>query len=66
MNFSDAQIGLCSSCAHVAIIATRRGSKFYLCRLAERDALFPKYPRLPVLTCAGYELNDKTKEKTDK
>jgi len=37
------------------VVESARGSAFYLCRLAERDARFSKYPRLPVLTCAGYE-----------
>jgi hypothetical protein len=31
-----------------------RGSTFYYCKLSETDAAFPKYPRLPVLRCAGY------------
>src|SRR5260370_32472363 len=32
-----------------------RGSIFYLCRLSAHDPRFPKFPRLPVLQCAGYE-----------
>jgi len=32
-----------------------RGSVFYLCELSFRDLRFPKYPRLPVLTCSGYQ-----------
>jgi hypothetical protein len=32
-----------------------RGSVFYLCQLSKVDPSFPKYPRLPVLACAGYE-----------
>jgi len=31
-----------------------RGSTFWLCAKAESDPHFPKYPRLPVLGCAGY------------
>lgn len=46
--------GLCEACANVRVVETRRGSRFYLCRLSEVDARFPKYPPLPVLRCAGY------------
>jgi hypothetical protein len=46
--------GLCASCRHVQRIASARGSRFYLCELSRTDARFPRYPRLPVLTCAGY------------
>lgn len=47
-------VGLCATCAHVRVIESRRGSRFYLCQLSEVDARFPKYPRLPVLQCIGY------------
>jgi GNAT superfamily N-acetyltransferase len=39
-------------------IASARGSQFYLCERSRTDASYPRYPRLPVLTCAGYERND--------
>jgi hypothetical protein len=47
-------VGLCATCAHVKVIANRRGSTFYRCQLAEVDPRFEKYPRLPVLRCTGY------------
>jgi len=47
-------VGLCAMCAHVGVIRSDRGSVFYLCKLSAGDARFPKYPRLPVLSCAGY------------
>jgi hypothetical protein len=47
--------GLCAACAHVKLIANPRGSTFYLCRLSASDPRFPKYPRLPVIQCAGYQ-----------
>jgi hypothetical protein len=37
------------------LIESDRGSTFYLCERSLTDASFPKYPRLPVLRCAGYE-----------
>ncbi|HYJ80283.1 MAG TPA: hypothetical protein VEW03_11800, partial [Longimicrobiaceae bacterium] len=46
--------GLCASCANVRVVETRRGSRFYLCMLSEVDPRFPKYPGIPVLSCAGY------------
>lgn len=48
-------VGLCADCRNVRIIESRRGSRFYLCRLSEVDPRFPKYPRLPVLRCSGYD-----------
>lgn len=55
---NEYEIGLCRVCRHVRVVNSGRGSTFYLCRLAERDPRFPKYPRLPVLACEGYELAD--------
>jgi hypothetical protein len=46
--------GLCRSCAHARAVRSARGSTFWLCGLSERDSRFAKYPRLPVLGCAGY------------
>ncbi len=47
--------GLCESCLHMRRITSDRGSVFYLCKLSAVDSRFPKYPRLPVLSCAGYQ-----------
>lgn len=48
-------VGLCSVCAHVKKVENRRGSAFFLCRRAGEDPSFPRYPRLPVLACRGFE-----------
>ena len=48
-------VGLCAQCVHMRQIKSDRGSIFYMCQLSSRDASFPKYPRLPVLRCSGYE-----------
>jgi hypothetical protein len=37
------------------VIESERGSVFYLCQRSRTDPAYPKYPRLPVLRCAGYE-----------
>lgn len=47
--------GLCARCAHARRIHSARGSEFLLCELSKIDPAFPKYPRLPVMSCAGYE-----------
>jgi hypothetical protein len=49
------QAGLCASCKHVRRVISDRDSTFYLCQLSKTDPRFPKYPRLPVLACVGFE-----------
>jgi hypothetical protein len=45
--------GLCATCAHLRLAASRR-SVFLRCGLADEDPRFPRYPPLPVVACAGY------------
>jgi len=52
-NTGDA-VGLCACCRHAAVQTTARGSRFYRCRLSETGD-YPRYPRLPVLACPGYD-----------
>jgi hypothetical protein len=52
------RVGLCAECRFVRRMKSDRGSVFYLCQRSVTDANFPKYPRLPVLQCAGYEPED--------
>ena len=47
--------GLCAACQHVRLVRTDRGAVFYQCKRSATDPRFPKYPTLPVLSCAGYE-----------
>jgi hypothetical protein len=47
--------GLCGSCIHCRPVTSRGGSRFFLCRLSAVDPAFPRYPRIPVLRCRGYE-----------
>jgi len=53
-------VGLCATCKHVRVIRSDRGSMFYLCTLSATNSRFPKYPRLPVLSCSGYEEDEKS------
>ncbi len=56
-----ARVGLCADCIHSRRIKSSRGSLFFLCKLSETDPAFPKYPRLPVLSCSGYAPADGTR-----
>jgi hypothetical protein len=47
--------GLCASCLHQQEIRNTRGSVFSLCLRSRVDPAYPRYPRLPVMECGGYE-----------
>ena len=53
--------GLCSRCVNMRVVASDRGSRFILCELSRTDDRFPRYPRLPVIACAGFgaDLSDR-------
>jgi hypothetical protein len=51
-------VGLCRRCAHAQIVASSRGSRFYLCRLSYTNPAFPRYPPLPVVQCTGFVASD--------
>ena len=46
--------GLCATCGHLRVLASRR-SVFARCGLADADPRFPRYPALPVVACPGYQ-----------
>ena len=54
--------GLCETCIHCRSIRNDRGSVFSMCQRGLHEPEYPKYPRLPVLRCAGY--NECRKETT--
>jgi hypothetical protein len=48
--------GLCDSCRHQRLVHNTRGSTFSMCERSKTEPdRFPKYPRLPVEQCVGYE-----------
>lgn len=47
--------GLCDHCRHQRLVPNSRGSVFSLCERSRSDERFPRYPRLPVLECVGFE-----------
>jgi hypothetical protein len=47
-------IGLCAACEHCRMVQAAR-STFYMCQRSFTQPEFPKYPRLPVIRCAGFD-----------
>ena len=47
------RIGLCRRCVHARQVPSRT-SIYWRCVLADDDARFERYPRLPVLRCEGF------------
>jgi len=52
---SGPPIGLCDLCVHQQRVPNTRGSVFSLCRRSKTDPSFPRYPRIPVTECRGFE-----------
>jgi hypothetical protein len=52
------RVGLCLNCRHAHVVRSAKGSVFYRCDRSAGDPAFPKYPRLPVRECAGFERGD--------
>jgi len=50
--------GLCDTCAHQQPVHTTRDSTFSLCLRSKSDPSYPKYPRVPVRECDGWERRD--------
>jgi hypothetical protein len=48
-------VGLCARCRHQRVVGNTRGSTFSLCERSKTDPAYPKYPRLPVTECRGFE-----------
>ena len=56
MSDAPPEAGLCNRCRHQQVVRNTRGSVFSLCRRSRTEPdRFPRYPRLPVLRCPGYE-----------
>jgi len=52
---SKDRAGLCADCQFTRVRRSDRGSTFLFCERSLSDPTFPKYPRLPVLQCRGYD-----------
>jgi hypothetical protein len=51
---SSSGAGLCATCRHARAVASPRAS-YLRCGRSDLDPDYPRYPRLPVLHCVGYE-----------
>ena len=49
------RVGLCKRCQHVKVVESAKQARFYLCQRSITSPDFPRYPRLPVLSCPGFE-----------
>jgi hypothetical protein len=47
--------GLCATCTHAKLNETHRGTVYLRCTRAVWDETLPRYPRLPVTDCTGYD-----------
>jgi len=54
-----ATAGLCADCRHAKPNQTKRGSVYLRCLRAVWDTRLVRYPRLPVITCAGFESHER-------
>lgn len=59
-----APAGLCATCLHLEVVGSKR-SVFVRCGLSDADARFPRYPRLPVRRCAGWQRDPGAGEDAD-
>jgi propionyl-CoA synthetase len=50
-----AEPGLCAACQHAKLNETRRGTAYLRCMRAAWDSRLPRYPRLPVAQCVGFD-----------
>ena len=50
-----AEPGLCLTCRHAKLNQTRRGTAYLRCGRSAWDDRLVRYPRLPVIECAGFE-----------
>jgi predicted CoA-binding protein len=50
-------VGLCRDCRHSRDVPAPR-TTYWLCRRSATDPSFPKYPRLPVERCRGFEWSE--------
>jgi len=42
-------------CQFQRVVRNTRGSAFSMCERSKTEPEYPKYPRLPVTECAGFE-----------
>ena len=50
-----AEPGQCATCQHAKLNETRKDTAYLRCTRAAWDPRLPRYPRLPVTDCPGFE-----------
>jgi hypothetical protein len=48
-------VGLCATCRFVRLVPSVRNVTYYRCGRSDDDESYRRFPRLPVVSCAGYE-----------
>lgn len=52
----DPAAGLCTVCKFQRVVPTTRQTEYLMCTKHKDDPeIFPRYPRLPVRLCIGFE-----------
>jgi predicted CoA-binding protein len=51
-------VGLCRDCRHMRQVPAPEAT-YWLCRRSATDPSFPKYPRLPVTVCRGFQWGER-------
>lgn len=54
------RLGQCLDCRHRKALRSKSGEDLVLCARASAEPAFPKYPRLPMSGCGGFERPGKT------
>ena len=55
MVLRESSFGLCATCRFGRAVGSKHGSEFVLCKRSHDDPNYPKYPRVPVVQCPGYD-----------
>lgn len=53
-------IGLCEACIFHSLVVSSKGTEFHLCEKSKTNPSFPRYPRLPVKECEGFQAEKNT------
>ena len=59
------RVGLCLDCRHARLVRSRAGHGYYRCARSDDDRRYPRYPRLPVTSCDGYEAVEPGHDRAD-
>jgi hypothetical protein len=50
-------VGLCGRCRFARTQVGSGGNRFWRCSRSDEDRDYPRYPRIPVITCPGFAEN---------